>query len=1079
MAWTSLHRPMTLRPNGPRRPRACRVLALLAVSTLVPARPPLLAKADPGWEGRRAFDIPAGDAGDTLREFVRQAEAQVVFPSDAVRGVTTRAVRGEWTPLEALERMIEGTVLSVIQDRLTGALSLARTDRRRTGRTRPALPPRERPSEAGVGGLETVRLNPFEVEADSDRSYGILNANSITAFKAALDRLPVTADIFDQAFLDDVAAVDVEAAVQAYDAGSQFGALNASNAAQNQPGDHVANGSLRLRGSPIGDMQINGLLIAGSIGNPGGTSFGSTSSYYLERIEVIDGPQAILFAGGGPGGVINLETKEARIGQPNGGSVSLRIDPYGSKLATVDYRESEGKTAVRVALADGTEDSRRVNIGERLKGGYLQIATELADTVVRLSLQQSVSTRVTQDDLALSSGGAGDPYAGLNGDHLEYLLASGRAAPIAGGHLDWGDTESFAGDWSGDNEVAEWASLSAETKWTGWLSTELSVAAGNFDDDQPGGGTTINLYTPACPSNPIPGNWTLAMPTSGSPVSDEWRPRRNKAVRFSAVLTDDLFGGRAHSQTDLIGDYTGNRNAIIPYGYYLADSDFNVVLSGQGARTPIPAQAWTVNDGPVLYPLFNPGAARILYGGARYVREPQQPGGAGQSNGDFNAGFAVLNYMEWMDDRLDTLVGFRLSHQKAWSGVSAPSEVRDAPNFSLGADFHATSWLAPYFLASSVWATAAAQNAQIDGTLPPVAHAIGAEAGLKIDASGGRIAGSVSVYGNLANDEQYNGGGNLASYVSPNGLNGEVPNGTGAYFASDVETRGFTAAMTAAPTREWRLRLSAAITRGRFGTGVAIPELYNDQFHENAAGEVTYADGTVVYVPSIFSPSHLTVPSTASNAVPLTVAMLSTPGSQYYASPQPVDGAILKTSSGGQVLLSPPDPVHGSILTGATGLPISNYQLDTALSGVVPLGSLDAVRAGDQTWGYPEYSVTVTGVHEWTAGPIKGFKLGGTLALNWRDLAFNYYPNGFTGANFSNETPFRLPMVPELDLIAGYRRRLGRVTWSTQINVFNLLNHYKVVVYPGVATGWTTPSGLTANLDQQPRNFAWTNTISF
>src|SRR3954464_11325044 len=39
---------------------------------------------------------------------------------------------------------------------------------------------------------ETVTLNPFEVKADSDTSYGALNANSITAFNLPIDRLPVT-----------------------------------------------------------------------------------------------------------------------------------------------------------------------------------------------------------------------------------------------------------------------------------------------------------------------------------------------------------------------------------------------------------------------------------------------------------------------------------------------------------------------------------------------------------------------------------------------------------------------------------------------------------------------------------------------------------------------------------------------------------------------------------------------------------------------------------------------------------------------------------------------------------------------
>src|SRR4051812_19469312 len=67
---------------------------------------------------------------------------------------------------------------------------------------------------------DVVKLTPFEVQADSDKSYGALNSNSITAFNVALDRMPISADIFTQAFMDDVAATNVEQLLQEYSAGA-------------------------------------------------------------------------------------------------------------------------------------------------------------------------------------------------------------------------------------------------------------------------------------------------------------------------------------------------------------------------------------------------------------------------------------------------------------------------------------------------------------------------------------------------------------------------------------------------------------------------------------------------------------------------------------------------------------------------------------------------------------------------------------------------------------------------------------------------------------------------------------------
>ena len=76
--------------------------------------------------GTRTFRLEAGDATTTLRQFATQAAEQVVFPAEAVRGVKTHAVQGEFTPREALTRMISGTTLVVVRDDKTGALSVRR-----------------------------------------------------------------------------------------------------------------------------------------------------------------------------------------------------------------------------------------------------------------------------------------------------------------------------------------------------------------------------------------------------------------------------------------------------------------------------------------------------------------------------------------------------------------------------------------------------------------------------------------------------------------------------------------------------------------------------------------------------------------------------------------------------------------------------------------------------------------------------------------------------------------------------------------------------------------------------------------
>lgn len=97
---------------------AFSVLALLAVSSAAQN------------EATRTFNVPAGDATTALKAFSQQAGVEVLFPTDGVQGVRTNAVTGDMTPREALDRMVAGTDLRVVQDASTGALGLRRgTDR--------------------------------------------------------------------------------------------------------------------------------------------------------------------------------------------------------------------------------------------------------------------------------------------------------------------------------------------------------------------------------------------------------------------------------------------------------------------------------------------------------------------------------------------------------------------------------------------------------------------------------------------------------------------------------------------------------------------------------------------------------------------------------------------------------------------------------------------------------------------------------------------------------------------------------------------------------------------------------------
>src|SRR5688572_23578925 len=102
----------------------------------------------------RTFDVPAGPAAETLKQFATQAHREIIFPADPVAGVITHAIKGRFTAREALDRMVAQTGLAVFEDPATGALLVTRPIASLPPRAAPPPPPEKSPSAM-------KRKNPF------------------------------------------------------------------------------------------------------------------------------------------------------------------------------------------------------------------------------------------------------------------------------------------------------------------------------------------------------------------------------------------------------------------------------------------------------------------------------------------------------------------------------------------------------------------------------------------------------------------------------------------------------------------------------------------------------------------------------------------------------------------------------------------------------------------------------------------------------------------------------------------------------------------------------------------------------
>lgn len=69
----------------------------------------------------------------------------------------------------------------------------------------------------------------------------------------------------------------------------------------------------------------------------------------------------------------------------------------------------------------------------------------------------------------------------------------------------------------------------------------------------------------------------------------------------------------------------------------------------------------------------------------------------------------------------------------------------------------------------------------------------------------------------------------------------------------------------------------------------------------------------------------------------------------------------------------------------------------------------------------------------------------------------------------------RFPDQLQTSLLVGYSRRIGRFTWSSQLNVNNVFDEISVIRLPDLGSGRI----LDARRDASPRAYSWTNTVNF
>lgn len=288
-----------------RRPRTAKVCLMASVAVMAMgvatarAQEAAPAPQQMAQAATHSFSIPAQPLSSALTSFGRQAGLQITVDSAILSGLSSPGLSGNFTPQEALARLLSGTGITwTFIDSRTVALQKVAGD--------------------GATVLDTV-----VVEGNSRSATGPV-AGFVAGVSAAgtktdtpLIETPQSISVVTRDEMDARAITNVGDALT-YTAGVAAGTRGGSS----YGGDSVSIrgfGSQGTAGASFNEY-MDGMRLGGS-----GYVVAGFDAYLFERIEVLKGPASVLYGQSSPGGIVNMVSRRPTF-EPRG-EISLQ---YGT-----------------------------------------------------------------------------------------------------------------------------------------------------------------------------------------------------------------------------------------------------------------------------------------------------------------------------------------------------------------------------------------------------------------------------------------------------------------------------------------------------------------------------------------------------------------------------------------------------------------------------------------------------------------------------------------------------------------------------------------------------------------------------
>ena len=356
------------------------------------------------------FEIDPQELGGALRQFARQAELQVLYQQETVEGLKTSGVRGPFEPPEALDRLLEDTLLfyefsdsetvsvhsqaeiAAANTVVVAAMTVSRT----TGRS---SPPESGGSSASSGAQSSdpsSAEDPTKAGTQGDNAEG---SGPEEAVESYVDEIFVTAskrgEVDAQSLANTITAFDAEKlerldAVEFEDFIVQVPGTNFIDNGGPGRGQEVAS----IRGiSRVADNTVS--VVAQYL--DGAPRFGGSYRLFdIGEAAVLRGPQGTLWGSQAVGGLISYRSNRP---DPAASSWSFATDLYDTAessglsrriVAHANLPMVEDKLAVRVAAHHISEEGYIDNVATGAED-----INDVEETAWRLSALYRPSERVT------------------------------------------------------------------------------------------------------------------------------------------------------------------------------------------------------------------------------------------------------------------------------------------------------------------------------------------------------------------------------------------------------------------------------------------------------------------------------------------------------------------------------------------------------------------------------------------------------------------------------------------------------------------------------------------------------------